>query len=230
MATPSRETALARSRTDGSLDPVRSGPFLVATLLAALAPSVASAATEFDAPPEAPPPQAYRKGLVLDSSLGAHGFTGKFGAVAPPGFWLHTQLGYELFRWFMLFAEGDLYFTDTSRTQDPTKSRAFPMFGFGLGPRFTVRVTERVGLYAQGSLGAMKADVPNNAFRILGFGDAESLGLYFGGRLGVEWYQIDRHLAFGLSVGLRDATNFKRTIGDDLPLMWDGGVSLRYTF
>ena len=76
----------------------------------------------------------------------------------------------------------------------------------------------------------MKADVATNAFKILGFEDAESLGLYFGGRLGVEWYQIDRHLALGLNGGVRNPTNFKKTIGSDLPLLWDAGVALRYTF
>jgi hypothetical protein len=181
-------------------------------------------------PPEAPPPQPHKKGVVLDSSLGAGGFAGEFGKVAPPGFWLHTQLGYEFFRWLMVFGEGDLYFSDTSGAQDPTKSRAFPVFGFGGGPRFTMHVTERVALYAQGSIGLMKGDISNNAFKILGFADAESLGLYFGGRLGIEWYQLDRHLALGLSGGLKDATNFKKTIGSDLPLLWDAGVALRYTF
>lgn len=208
------------------------------TALTVLTPSAARAderSPEGGAGPEqevvdAPPPPPYKKGLVLDSSLGAHGFAGEFGKVAPPGFWLHTQLGYEFFRWLTLFGEGDLYFSDTSRNQDSSKSRAFPIFGFGLGPRITGRITNRVALYAQASAGLSKADIATNALKILGFGDAEKFGLYVGARIGAEWYQVDRHFALGVSVGLRDATNFKKSIGSDLPLLWDTGVALRYTF
>ncbi|WP_394833922.1 hypothetical protein LVJ94_46200 [Pendulispora rubella] len=203
------------------------GVVLAITLVLTPTTGFAEAPREPDA---APPPLPHHKGVVLDASLGAHGFTGEFGGVAPPGFWLHAQLGYEFSRALMLFGEGDLYFTSTSRNQDETKARAFPIFGFGLGPRFTAHVTDRVGLYLQGSAGLSKADIATNALKILGFGDAEKLGLYFGGRVGIEYYQIDRHLAFGLSFGLRDATNFKKALGSDLPLLWDAGVALRYTF
>src|SRR5215470_6437054 len=82
-------------------------------------------------PPEAPPPPPYKKTLVLDSSLGAMMPLGQFRKIAPPGPWLHTQLGYEIFRWLMPFAEAELSFTDTSNEQDPPQTRAFPIYGFG---------------------------------------------------------------------------------------------------
>lgn len=183
-----------------------------------------------EAPLEAPPPPPRHKGLVLESSLGALGFLGKFGAEAPTAFWLHTQLGYEIFKWLMIYGEGELAFTDTSNGNGPTQTRAFPIFGFGGGPRFTVHFSDRVAIFAQGDIGAMTSDVTSGALANLGFKNAESLGLYFGGRLGIEWYQLDRHIALGLQVGLRDATGFKRVAGSDLPLMIDGGLALRYTF
>ena len=182
------------------------------------------------APAEAPPPPPYRKSVVLDSSIGALVFLGKFGKTAPPAPLLRVQLGYELFKWLMLFGEGELGFTDTSRSQDPPKTRAFPIFGFGGGARLTVRFTDRFGVYLQGDIGAMKADIRRRALEIIGFKDAEDLGLYVGGRLGVEWYQLDRHFALGLTGGLRDATGFKRTIGTDTPLAFDAGASIRYAF
>lgn len=182
------------------------------------------------APAESPPPQPYKKSLVLDSTLGAMVFLGKFGETAPPAFMARTQLGYELLKWLMVFGEGELAFTDTSGTQAPPKTRAFPIFGFGGGARFTVRFTDRVGVYLQGSVGGMKADIRRRALEIIGYENAESLGLYFGGRLGFEWYQLDRHFALGLTAGLRDATGFKRTTGSDLPLVLDGGASIRYAF
>ncbi|MDB4934070.1 MAG: hypothetical protein JWP87_1042 [Labilithrix sp.] len=185
-------------------------------------------------PPEAPPPPPYKKSIVVDSSLGALVFLGKFGKTAPPAPWIRTQVGYELFKWLMLFGEGELGFTDTSGSQEPPKTRAFPLFGFGGGARFTVRFTDRFGVYAQGSLGAMKADIRRRALEIIGFKDAEDLGLYLGGRLGLEWYQLDRHFALGVTAGLRDATGFKRTLngggGSDTPLVFDTGAAIRYAF
>lgn len=191
-------------------------------------PGAEQAATE--PPPEAPPPLPYKKTFVIDSSIGALTFLGKFGKVAPPGPWLHTQLGYELLKWLMLFGEGDIAFTDTSNAQDPPKTRAFPVLGFGGGVRFTIRFTDRFGVYLQGSIGAMKVDISRNALGIIGFRDAESLGAYAGGSLGVEWYQIDRHFGLGLTGGVRDAQGFAKTGGSDTPLVLDVGASLRYAF
>jgi hypothetical protein len=182
------------------------------------------------APAEAPPPPPYKKSLVIDSALGALVFLGKFGRTAPPAPWIRTQVGYEIFAPLMVFGEGEIGFTDTSGTQDPPKTRAFPLFSFGGGARFTLRFTERFGVYVQGSIGAMEADIRKRALEIIGFKDAESLGLYVGGRLGLEWYQLDRHFALGVASGLRDATGFKRTIGSDTPLAFDAGASIRYAF
>ncbi|HVJ89700.1 MAG TPA: hypothetical protein VM580_07830 [Labilithrix sp.] len=183
------------------------------------------------APSEAPPPPPYKKTLVLDSSVGAIGFLGAFGNVAPPGPWAHIQLGYEVAKWFMVYGEGELAFTDTSNRQRPPNTRAFAMYGFGGGVRFTIRFVERFGMYAQGGLGMLAADVPTGSLALLGFRDAESLGLYFGARLGLEWYQIDRHLALGLNAGIRTAQGFARLgAGTDTPLALDGGLSLRYAF
>ena len=181
-----------------------------------------------DAPP---PPLPRRKGLVLEGSLGAVAFFGQFRHVAPTAPWMHMQLGYEVLRWLMFFGEGELAFSDTSVSQDNSKSRAFPMFGFGAGSRVTLHPTERFSVYGQVSLGAMKVDVPSGAFAVLGYRNAESLGLAFGGRLGVEWYQVDRHLALGLGIGMRNAKGFaKTTAGQDTPIMGDASASLRYTF
>src|SRR5262249_1354460 len=145
-------------------------------------------------PDDAPPPAPYAKGLVVDANIGAIGFLGKFGKLAPPGPWFHAQVGYEFFSWLMLYGEGELAFTDTSNEDHPPAVRAFDMFGFGGGLRFTWHITDRLGIYGQPGAGAIKADVPKNELAIHGFHNAESLGAWLGLRIGVEWYQIDRHL------------------------------------
>jgi len=179
---------------------------------------------------EAPPPRPHKKGLVLEAGLGVLGFAGQFKHVAPPGYWLHAQLGYEVLDWLMFFGEGELAFTDTGEAQSPSHQIAFPIWGFGGGARFTLHATPRVAFFAQGQVGALEADVPHNALLLLGFRNAESLGVSFGGRLGVEWYQLDRHLALDAQVGVRDASGFAKVTSNDTALMWDASLGVRYTF
>lgn len=192
--------------------------------------STAPTTTIPEAPPEAPPPLPRHKGFVTEGGLGGMGFFGQFRHVAPTAPWLHLQFGYEFFRWLMVFAEGELGYTDTSEAQDPTHSFAFAIYGFGAGLRGTVHLSDRVALFAQGSLDAMKADVPRGALQLLGYKNAESLSAAFGGRLGVEWYQMDRHLALGLAIGARDATGFAKVGKSDAGLMADASALIRYTF
>src|SRR5438309_154064 len=92
-----------------------------------------------EAPSEAPPPLPRKKGLVLESSLGALGFAGQFRHVAPTAPWMHLTLGYEIFKWLMPFAEGEVAYTSTSVAQDPSKQHSFPILGFGGGLRGTLR-------------------------------------------------------------------------------------------
>jgi hypothetical protein len=179
---------------------------------------------------EAPPPRQRHKGIVLESTLGVLGFAGSFRHLAPPAYWMHAQLGYELLSWFMLFGEGELAFTDTSESQDPSGSRAFPVWGIGGGARASVHFSERVAAFVQAEVGALTASVPHDALAYLGFRGAESLGAQFGGRVGVEWYQKDRHLALCAQGGPRIAQGFSKSLDSTLPLMWDAAVGLRYTF
>jgi hypothetical protein len=191
----------------------------------------ASASFFPQAPPEAPPPLPRKKGLVLETRLGGMAFLGKFGNLAPPAPWLQTQLGWEFWKWFMVYGYGEIAYTGTSNDATETTDSYFPIYGFGGGTRFTIPITNRVAIFLQANAGAMSAIVPRGTLTLVGFQNAESLGFAVGGRLGVEWYQVDHHIAITLGVGLRDAFNFKIADGEsDLPLMLDAGLALRYTF
>jgi hypothetical protein len=97
--------------------------------------------------------------------------------------------------------------------------------------RATVHATDRIAAYGQLEVGGLEADVPHNALTVLGFRKAESFNLSYAARIGVEWYQMDRHLALFAALGGRDATGFAKVVGaSDLPIMWDLGAGLRYTF
>jgi hypothetical protein len=180
---------------------------------------------------EPPPMRPRRAGLVVESSLGVLGFGGRFRNVAPPAYWLHTQVGYELLDWLMVYAEGEIALTDTGESQDESHTKAFPIWGFGGGVRATVHATARVAFYAQGEVGALSAIVPHGLLTVLGFRNAESLNLSAGVRLGAEWYQMNRHMALLVAAGGRYASGFAKVVGpSDFPLMWDAALGLRYVF
>jgi hypothetical protein len=178
----------------------------------------------------APPLRPRHKGLVLESTLGMLGFAGQFRHVAPTAPWLHAQLGYEVMPWLMLFGEGELAFTDTSEAE-PLNVHAFSIWGFGGGGRATFHATDRVAFFGQASVDALGANVPHDTLAIIGYRTAESLNASFGVRAGIEWYQMDRHLALTLQAGGRDAQGFQRFLASsDFPLMWDAAAGIRYTF
>ena len=180
--------------------------------------------------PMAPPPERPRgRGLVLETTAGMLGFVGQFRHLAPPAYFMRAQLGYELLPWLQVFGEAELALTNTSEAEDPSHARAFPIWGFGGGARLGWR-SKVVGAFVQGDVGALTAVVPHGALTYLGFRGAESLGLDVGGRIGLEWYQRDRHLALTLQGGPRLAEGFGKAGVSDVPLMWDTAVGLRYGF
>jgi hypothetical protein len=179
---------------------------------------------------EAPPPRPRRKGLVLESSVGVLGFAGQFGRVAPPAYWMQMELGYEVTDWLMFFGEGEIAFTGTNEEQGESQAIQFPIWGFGAGARATIHATPRVAFFIQAQLDGLTADVPHDALTILGFRNAESLNPSFGARAGIEWYQIDRHVALCVEGGARDATGFAKVTANDVPLMWDSAFAIRYVF
>jgi len=174
---------------------------------------------------EVPPPPPRKAGVVLEGSFGAMGFFGQLNTVSPLASTMHLQLGLEIFRWLMLFGEGDIAFTST-RYSPP--ARGYSMYAFGAGGRLTAGLSERVAAYGQVDFGLMTAS--SNVLHSYGFYEAENMNGYFGGTAGVEWYQGDPHYALALYAGVRNSQVFKREVSGDVGLAWRGGASIRYTF
>lgn len=183
--------------------------------------------TEDDA--EAPPPPPRKKGFVLESSIGVVGQIGRLKNIIPNAPWFGLRLGYEPLGWLMAFAESDLFVTSTSYAHPPPPPRSFAFWSFGGGLRVTVKPSDRVGLFLQGSLGAGKAT--DDVLQLYGYQHADELGLYESAELGVEWYQVNPHLALALHGGAR---NYPRALQRELdskpPMTWLSSAGLRYTF
>ncbi|HYQ45835.1 MAG TPA: hypothetical protein VER11_27880 [Polyangiaceae bacterium] len=174
-----------------------------------------------------PPPRHH--GFVVESGIGALGQIGDMKHTSPVAPWFHLQVGYEPLRFLMVFVEGDLVLSNTSYAPPPPPQRTYALWGFGAGLRGTVKASDRVGLYLQGSLGG--AQVTNDVLSIYGYEDADKLNLYVAAELGVEWYQISPHWALAVHGGVRDYIGtFKREFSDQPPLAWVSGLGLRYTF
>jgi hypothetical protein len=177
----------------------------------------------------APPPPPRHRGFVVESGIGAFGQIGAMKNISPVAPWFHLQFGYEPLRFLMVFAEGDLMISSTSYAQPPPEPRTYALWGFGAGLRGTVKAADRVGLYLQGSLGG--AEVNADVLGTYGYSNADKFKVYFGGELGVEWYQVSPHMALAVHGGVRDYTaTFKRDLSSQPPLAWVSGVALRYTF
>jgi hypothetical protein len=177
----------------------------------------------------APPPPPRHQGVVVESTIGAFGQLGDMKHISPIAPWFRLQLGFEPLRFLMVFAEGDLVVSNTSYAHPPPPPRTYSLWGFGAGLRGTLKATDRVGLYLQGSLGG--AEVTDDVLGIYGYPDADKFHLYVAGELGVEWYQVSPHLALALHGGVRDYTaTFKRDQSTGPPLAWVSGLALRYTF
>jgi hypothetical protein len=173
------------------------------------------------------PPAPRRRGVVIEGSVGALGHFGDMQNISPTAPWFRLQAGYELLDWLMLFGEADVSLARTSYASRPPEPRTYALFGFGGGARFTWQALERVGCFVQGDLGL--ASVDEDVLSSYGYRDADRLRPYFGGFLGVDWYQVNPHYALSLYVGARDyVETFERIAGERPPITWMSALALRY--
>jgi hypothetical protein len=180
---------------------------------------------EADAPP--PPPRGH--GFVLESSLGVLGHLGHMKNISPAAPRFGLRFGYEPLAWLMLFIEADLFVASTSYARPPPPARTYAFWNVGAGLRFTLRPSDRFGLYLQGSMGGGRAT--EDVLEVYGYQDSAELNIYAGSELGLEWYQINPHLALALHGGVRHyGANLKRERDTEPPLAWLGGAALRYKF
>ena len=178
--------------------------------------------------PEAPPPPPRKHGVVLESSLGAQQPLGALSHVSRTSPWFHLGVGWEPTHWLMVLGQGDLSFASTSLANPPPDPRGYALWAIGGAARFGVQPFQSVGMYAQGEIGI--SSVSTDVLSTYGYKDADSIGAYFGGMVGVEWYQVSPHYTLAVQGGARDYPNLARSIGNDTPVALLGAATLRYTF
>jgi hypothetical protein len=103
------------------------------------------------------------------------------------------------------------------------------MYNFGGGGRLTVPIAEIFGAFVEGSFGM--AQVNEDVLAVYGYLHADRFKPYLGGRLGVEWYPTNPHLAFSLGGGVRSYNaGLKRERSSDPALAWSVGPAIAYRF
>ncbi|HVW27245.1 MAG TPA: hypothetical protein VHC69_17885 [Polyangiaceae bacterium] len=178
--------------------------------------------------PEAPPPPPRKHGIVLESSIGAQQQLGALSHVSRLSPWFHLGFGWEPTHWLMVLGQADLSFASTSLANPPPDPRGYALWAIGGAARFGVEPFQSVGLYAQGELGISAAST--DVLSTYGYKNADDIGVYFGGMVGVEWYQVSPHYALSVQGGVRDYPNLARSIGGDTAIALLGAAALRYTF
>jgi len=177
---------------------------------------------------EAPPPPPRRHGFLIESTLGLLGHLGPMKSISPTTPQLRLKVGYELLNWLLFFGEVDVAFGTTSYAHPPPPPRTYALYSFGGGVRVTVAPTDVIGFYLEGGLGAAAAS--EDVLQIYGFAHADELNTYAGAELGIDWYQVNPHMALALHGGVRTYAGFDRERDTASPLTWLSGLSLRYTF
>jgi hypothetical protein len=178
---------------------------------------------------EAPPPPPRHHGVFVESGIGMLGHLGPLKNISPVSPAFSLKAGFEPLSFLLIFGEGELSIANTSYAQPPPPARTYRLYAFGGGARLTLPFAQIFGAFVEGSLGLSR--VSEDVLSVYGYRDAHELNPYFGGRLGVEWYPTNPHLALGLGGGVRSfSAGLTRERSSDPALSWSFGPAISYRF
>jgi len=178
---------------------------------------------------EAPPPPPRHHGVFVESGISASGHLGTLKNVSPVAPTFALKVGIEPLDFALIFLEGELTIANTGYARTPPPPRTYHLYNLGAGARFTVAFGTSIGAFAEGSLGFSR--VSEDVLGVYGYLDAHEFNPYFGGRLGVEWYPTNPHLALGLAGGVRSyAAGLTRDRSSEPALAWSFGPQISYRF
>jgi hypothetical protein len=166
----------------------------------------------------------YAQGLFLEAQLGALGFWGDLGNVSQPGPRLSVALGYELWSWLSVLMQASASFHDTDHPPPPGRT-AYEMLEAAAGLRLTAPINARAALWIDGLVGGVWTG--GDVLRALGFRDAVTPTLSYGGEAGFDWHVRSRHHSLGVLGGGRVYPGLTR---NRFSTGAYGSVYLRYVF
>lgn len=180
-------------------------------------------------PPEAIPitRDMYAHGFFLEAQIGAIGFIGGIGDLVGVGPWAIISAGYEIFDWMMVLvsAEGSMHNTNAP---PPPAQTAFELVGGSASLRFQANFTEAFAIWLSGQFALMVATT--DILGIYGFQDASTIGIAYGGELGLDWHLRSRHHSIGLLGGVRHYPSLEGAGGESPALGVHGSAYIRYVF
>ncbi|MGF1468375.1 MAG: hypothetical protein ACFCGT_19810 [Sandaracinaceae bacterium] len=169
----------------------------------------------------------YAHGFFVEAELGARFFLSGVAEVIRPGPWASIQVGYELFDWLMILvgAEGSMHRTDAP---PPPAQTAFELVGGTASVRLQANFTSEIALWLSGQIGLIIATT--GVLGLFGFQDAGSVGVDYGGELGLDWHLRSRHHSLGLLGGLRHYPSLESPLASTPALGIHAAAYARYVF
>lgn len=179
-------------------------------------------------PPEAIPitRSLYAHGLYVEGYIGGRGFVGGVGRVSTPGPMLGVRVGYEVLDWLWIGALAEASMHQTAAPAPPGR-QVFELMGAMADVRLQVNPTAELALWLAGQVGFLVATT--DILALYGQPNASSVGLAYGGELGVDVHFHARHLSLGLVGGTRMSPALDGPTGE-LAIGIHGAAYVRYVF
>jgi hypothetical protein len=167
----------------------------------------------------------YAHGFFLEAVVGGRGWIGGIGRLSSPGPYGSLAFGYEIFDWLFVSAVGEFEIHETAAPTPPGTAVFEILHALG-DVKVQVNPTAEVGLWLSGQVGICAATT--DVLALYGLQNASSVGLTWGGELGVDYHWKSRHPSIGIRGGVRGAPSFDGF--GDLALAAQGAAYLRYVF
>jgi hypothetical protein len=168
----------------------------------------------------------YAHGFFVEAALGARGFIGGIGRYSDPGFAFWLRAGYEILDWLWVSAVFESSIHQTHAPTPPSQA-VFELLGAMGEVRLQTNPTAELALWLSGQAGMIVATT--DAPALYGIQNASTVGLAYGGEIGIEAHFHSRHTSIGLLGGTRLATNLQSITGE-MSIGIHGGPYLRYVF
>jgi hypothetical protein len=168
----------------------------------------------------------YAHGVTIEAMAGARAFLGGIGRISDPGVLLGLRASYEILDWLWVGAVFDASIHQTDAPPPPGRS-VFELIGAMGEVKLQWSPTAELGLWLSGQVGFIVATTP--APELYGIQGSGSVGIAYGGELGVDAHFHSRHTSIGLLVGTRLAPSLNGPSGDTAIGLY-GGPYLRYVF